>query len=71
MSNKEELENDLDSFYWAAISAICHCFNHTTGSMPDDCDCQTREKIIESKTLLLKELKRLKNKYVKDGEFIG
>lgn len=63
MVPKEQLREDIDRFFNAAMSSVCHCYDHTKGFYPDDCECDSTKRIHESMALLIEERQRLLRKY--------
>lgn len=61
--DKEALSDDLDVFLQAAIAAICHCYDNEGGMFPTNCDCEDRERISESISMLLDIYKKIKNRH--------
>ena len=59
----QEIKADLNLFFQASMSALCHCYDHTDGFYPDSCSCEESDKIKESVDLLIDEHRRLIEKY--------
>lgn len=59
----EILRADLDDYFQAVLSAICHCYDNTEGLYPDNCSCDQREKVNESISAIINEHRKLKQKY--------
>lgn len=59
---RKHIVKDIDTFYEAAFSAICHCVKNPSGVFPTECSCQTKD-VQESITLLLNLRKELLRKY--------
>lgn len=59
---RKNIIKDIDLFYTAAFSALCHCNDNPEGVFPTKCSCQTKN-VQESITMLLDLRKRLLNKY--------
>ena len=60
--SKEDLKEDIDQFFQASMSAVCHCYDHTNGFYPDTCDCGTA-KVYDSMKLLVEEHRAIIQKY--------
>ena len=63
MFDKSELKQDLDMFFYAAMNALCNCYDNTKGIYPDKCDCDSRKHVHRSIKLLVEEHKKLVKKY--------
>ena len=61
--NFHEFKTDIDLFFQASMSALCHCYDHTDGFYPDSCDCDQSERVRESVSLLIEEHRKLIKKY--------
>lgn len=60
---KDHLKDDLDLFFQAAMSALCHCYDHTEGFYPESCGCDSTAKVEEAVRMLVREHKNLIRKY--------
>lgn len=47
-TTKNKMKEILKEFYFAARASICHCFDHSNGMFPDDCDCNARQRTMEA-----------------------
>jgi hypothetical protein len=63
MIKKQDIKEDIDMFFHASMSALCHCYDHTEGFYPDSCGCDQREAVSESIRLLVEEHRRIVRKH--------